>query len=99
MLSGEDLSHPIVAAPLVGGGLVSASTPTVHAPTVAQAVTVNNNAAVTGKTAAISVLGSDSCRGVRSALHVVGHRAARRRQRHFRSQRHQRGQEHRGHFQ
>jgi hypothetical protein len=60
MLSGEDLSHPILAAPEVGGWLSSASTPIVHAPTVAHEVTVNGNAAVTGKTAAISVLGGDS---------------------------------------
>jgi hypothetical protein len=60
MLSGEDLTHPILAAPEVGGWLSVASTPVVHAPTVAQGVTVNGNAAVTGKTAAISVLGADS---------------------------------------
>ena len=40
--------------------LTAAATSAVKAPTVAQAVAINGNAAVTGKTAAISVLGSDA---------------------------------------
>ncbi|MEI8374122.1 MAG: C2 family cysteine protease [Planctomycetota bacterium] len=55
MLSGSGLSSPTARAALVGG--VKA---TVNAtPTIAQSVIINSNAAVTGKTALLSVLGSD----------------------------------------
>ena len=56
-------NRPLRVEPLESRMMLNAAmpaTPTVSAPTIAQAIMVNGNLAVTGKTAPISVLGADA---------------------------------------
>ena len=55
LLSGSGLSSSIFPSALVG-----AQTPANAGPTIVQPITINGNAAVTGKTASLSVLGTDA---------------------------------------
>ena len=61
LLSGSGFSPWVLgSAPPAAGRLLAAVAPKNAPPTVAQAITVNNHAAVTGTTATLSVLGSDA---------------------------------------
>ena len=81
---------------LAGVAVVQVISPT---PTVVQAISVNGGAAITGKTASLSVLGSGPGGASALDLQLDGYVRACRRHRDLQRQRNQCGQQHDGHIQ